>query len=538
MAIGEKSTSRRKFLAGTGGLVATGALAARQPAVASSLRQDAVPIRGGLLTILVTNDFVSMDPIHASGPTARPTYDWLLAWRPDANGDFSVQPMLATEWTTEGNTIVFSLREGVKFHDGSDLNADVVVWNLQRMVQNPESFAKNYLPAIDEENPAEALDPMTVQVNLTRPSAAILSSLSDAIEQTAIVSKKAADDNGEEWLKNNPVGTGPYKFVNWTSGDRLEVSRNESYWRMGEDGEPLPYIDDIVYRVVIEVSTQFAEMRAGTADLMANVRGRDVPAAMNIPHAVYAEAPFLGLKRQYFFNALRPPFQDNLALRQAFHHAIDREALAQTLGGVLGMPLPYEFVPGTVGYDESVPFYEFDLEKARQLIEEAGIETPLDVRLTVHSREVDQQQAQIIQSMVSEIGLNVNLDVVERVAWGEKVRIQNDFEVATRQSGVAVDPTNDLLVTWAPGGNSAYSRAEVPNLIETIEAADSTYDPQERHALFVEAQQLMYESAWFGYMWFETGNHLRHARVQNFPIRDDVSVVWGSLRVEEWWLEE
>lgn len=519
-------------------MVAASALAHPGSSSASSLQQDATPQRGGELTVLVTNDFVSMDPIHASGPTARATYDWLLAWRPDANGEFAVQPMLATEWELEENAIVFTLREGVKFHDGSDLTADVVVWNIQRMIQNPESFARNYLPAIDEENPAEAVDPMTVKVNLTRPSAAVLSSLSDAIEQTAIVSKQAADDNGEEWLKSNPVGTGPFKFVNWTSGNQLEVTRNENYWRMGDDGEPLPYVDAITYRVVIEVSTQFAEMRSGTADLMTNVRGRDVPAARNIEHAVYAEAPYLGLKRQYFFNALKRPFQDNLPLRQAFHHAIDRESLANALGGELGRPLPYEFVPGTIGYDESVPYYEFDLNKARQLMEEAGVETPLDVRLTVHNREVDQQQAQIIQAMVSEIGINITLDVVERVAWGEKVRIENDFEVATRQSPVQVDPTNDLLITWAPGGHSAYSRAEVPGLIETIEAADATYDPVERHQLFMEAQQLMYESAWFGYMWFETGNFLRHQRVQNFPIFNDTAVVWGSLREAEWWIDE
>lgn len=537
MATGKK-TSRRRFVAGVGGMATASLLASNQPTRAAYGLQDSTPKRGGQLTILVTNDFVSMDPIHASGPTARATYDWLLAWRPNPQGEFGVQPMLATEWETSGNTLVFKLREGVKFHDGSSLNADVVVWNLQRMVQNPESFAKNYLPAIDEENPAEALDPMTVQVNLTRPSAAILSSLSDAVEQTSIVSKQAADNNGEDWLKNNPVGTGPFKFVEWASGDKLEVARNESYWQLGEDGEPLPYVDGITYRNIIEVSTQFAEMRAGTADLMNNVRGRDVPTAKEIPHATYIEAPYLGLKRQYFFNSLKGAFKDNLKLRQAFHHSIDREAMAKALGADLGSPLPYEVVPGTIAYDDSVPFYEFNLDKAKALMEEAGVETPVPVRLTVHSREVDQQQAQIIQAMVSEIGFDVTLDVVERVAWGEKVRIQNDFEMATRQTNVVVDPTNAFLVTWAEGGNSAYHRATVPNLLDTIRAADSTYEPEERHRLFVEAQKLMYESAWFGYMWFETGNFLRHQRIQNFPIIDDLPGVWGSLREEEWWIEE
>ena len=160
---------------------------------------------------------------------------------------------------------------------------------------------------------------------------------------------------------------------------------------MGADGRPMPYTDGITYRVIIEASTQFTEMRSGTADLMENVRGRDVPAAKQITHATYLESPFRGVKRQYFFNALRPPFQDNLKLRQAIHHAIDREAMAKALGAGLGIPLPYEFVPGAIGYDTSVPFYEFDLDKAQVLMRELGVSTPIDVRLTVHSREVDQQ---------------------------------------------------------------------------------------------------------------------------------------------------
>jgi peptide/nickel transport system substrate-binding protein len=490
------------------------------------------PKRGGALRIAQINDFVSMDPIHASGPTARTVYDSLLTWRPNAQGQYGVEPGLAQSWDVSGNKITFKLRPNVKFHDGSDLNADVVVWNLKRMVQNPKSFARPYLAAVDAENPAQATDPMTVQVNLKRPSAAVLSSLSDANGNTFIVSKKAADDKGEEWLKLNPVGTGPFKFVSFQSGDKLEVTKNENYWKQGTDGKPLPYVDKITYRVIIEAATQFNEMRAGTTDLLENVRGRDVPAAKQIAHATYIESPFRGVKRQYFMNAVKGPFTDNVKLRMAVHHAVDREAMAKALGAGLGVPLPYEFVPGAVGYDAKVPFYEFNLDKAKQLFAESGAKPGLEVRLTAHSREVDQQQAQLIQAMLDKIGIKVNLDIVERVAWGEKVRLKNDFEMATRQSGVAVDPTDDLLVTWAEGGNSAYHRAKVAGLLDTLGKADAEYDMAKRQQLFVDAQKLMHDSAWFGYMWFENGNFLVHKRIKNFP------APWGSLREAEWWIDE
>jgi peptide/nickel transport system substrate-binding protein len=564
--------SRRKFLFGLGGAGALGLLMACRPSpaapasggppatvapivpvqatpppvVASATAgptavpaaapaASSTPKRGGQATILQTNDFVSMDPIFASGPTASAVYDALLSWRQNADGSYAVQPMLARAWETSSDRIVFHLRDGVKFHDGSDLTADVVVWNLNRMVQNPKSFAKTYLGAVDEKTPAVALDPLTVQVNLTRPSAAVLSSLSDATFNgggtTAIVSKKAADDHGEDWLKLNPVGTGPFRFVSFASGDKLIVQRNENYWKTGVDGQAMPYLDGITYRVIIEATTQFNEMRAGTSDFAQNILGRDVPSAKQIAHTRYLESPFSGNKRQYFFNSLKPPFQDNLSLRQAVHHAIDRDAIAKAVGGGFGFALPYEFVPGAIGYDTSVPFYEYNLDKAKQLIQQSGVTTPLEVRMTVHSREQDVQQAQIIQQMVDKIGIKLNLDVVERVAWGEKVRIQNDFQMASRQSGVLVDPTDDLLVTWAEGGNSAYHRAHVEGLIDTLHQADAEYDPAKRQALFVQAQKLMYESAWFGYLWFEPGNFLVNSRIQGFP------ATWGSLRESEWWID-
>jgi peptide/nickel transport system substrate-binding protein len=271
-------------------------------------------------------------------------------------------------------------------------------------------------------------------------------------------------------------------------------------------------------------------MRAGTSDFAMNILGRDVPAAKQITHAVYKESPFSGNKRQYFFNSLKPPFQDNLNLRQAIHYAVDRDAIAKAVGGGFGFPLPYEFVPGEIGYDPTVPYYEFNLDKARQKLQDSGVSTPLDVRFTVHNREQDVQQAQMIQQMVDKIGVKLNLDVVERVAWGEKVRIQNDFQMASRQSGVPIDPTDDLLVTWAEGGESAYHRAHVPGLLDTLHQADAEYDQAKRQALFVAAQKLMYESGWFGYIWFEPGNFLVHKRIQGFP------ATWGSLREAEWWI--
>jgi ABC-type transport system substrate-binding protein len=518
------------------GAAATAPAAGAAPTATAVPASSAAPAaikRGGQLRIMQINDFVSMDPIYASGPTASACYESLLAWRPNAQGQYGLQPLLAESYDASGTALTFKLRPGVRFHDGSDLTAEVVAWNIARMVQDPKSFAANYLLAVDRQSPATVVDPLTVRVNLTRPSSAALTSLSDANTNTFIVSKKLADEKGAAALQATPVGTGPFKFVSFNSGDKLVVAKNENYWKKGADGQALPYADGITYRVIIEATTQFNEMRAGTSDLMANVRGRDVPSAKQIATARYLDSPYNGVKRQFFFNALKPPFKDNLPLRQAVHYAIDRDAIAKALGAGLGVVLPYELVPGQIGYSDKIPAYTYDPEKAVATLKAAGVTTPVPVRLTVHNREVDQQQAQLIQAMLDKVGIKVTLDVVERTAWGEKVRINNDFEMATRQTDVKIDPTDDLLITWAEEGNSAYSRAKVPGLIDTLKAADAEYDQAKRQALFEKAQTLMYESAWMGYMWFEQGNFLVHKRVQGFP-----DTIWGSFREQEWSISE
>ena len=533
------TTNRRRLVQGTGGLAAAGMLgspAFMHPVVA---QDGASPVRGGEAIVIWTSDFVSMDPIHSNGTTRAQIFDWLLAWRPNENGEFGPQPMLATAWEADDTGVTFTLREGVTFHDGSALTAEVVAWNIARMVQTETSFARNSLRAVDVDNPATVIDDLTVRVNLTRPSSAVLTSLSDIQLETPMVSMAAAEANGEEWLKANPVGTGPFKFESWTTGDSLRVVRNESYWQMGADGQPLPYLDAINYRIIISVATGFAELRAGTADWLRNIPGRDAPAAREIEHATLLDASLFGLKRRFFFNATIPPFQDNLALRQAFNYAIDRDAVALALGAGQGRAHPWEFSPGTIGFDESVPHFTYDPDRAVELLAESGVEMPLKTVMTVHSRDLDQQQAQIVQAMLGEIGVEVELDIVEDVAWGEQVRVNADFEFASQQGGTPSNPASTLQTLFEVDGEQGYARGEVPGLPELLQAADSTYDPAEQHDLYVEAQGLMHEAAWWCYMWFETGNVLLHNRVKGVQLLPNgESGIWGSLRESEWWIEE
>jgi peptide/nickel transport system substrate-binding protein len=203
---------------------------------------------------------------------------------------------------------------------------------------------------------------------------------------------------------------------------------------------------------------------------------------------------------------------DNLKLRQAVQYAIDREAIAKALGGGNGIVQYYDYTPGTVGYSDKLPHYSFDLDKAKQLFAESGAKAPLDIRLTVITREADQQQAQLIQAMLQKIGINVKIEGLERVAWGQQVRQNNDFEMATQLTGNPVDPDTISLV-WQPDGPAVYTRANEPAVLSCLTEGRGTTDPAARQPIYEKCQQLMYDVSWWGYMWLQPYNYLTNKKV-------------------------
>lgn len=490
------------------------------------------PKRGGTLRVVVQNDFVTMLPVITTGPTANQVFDWLVRWRRGANGRWGPQPGLAESWELGNDAAVFKLRRGVKFHDGSEVNAEAVRWNVETWIKHPKSLAKTDLPGVNPERPADVIDEYTVKINLKAPSGSLLSAVSDGTRTTAIVSKSAYEKLGDEGMKLQAVGSGPFVFQEWQSGSQLILSRNPNYWEKGADGQPLPYLEKIHYRFVPDDSVRLVELRSGSADFTELVRGRDVPSVKSDPSLVYVEDPGNGNRYRFFFNGQQGPLKENQKVRQAIQYAIDREAIAKALGGGVGLPQKYDLLPGTVGYDESVPYYSFDLDKAKALMQESGVSTPFPIRLTVISREADQQQAQMLEQMLDKIGVKVTIEALERVAWGTKVRQQNDFDMATQRTAGALDPDPLFTLSWAESGPAAYIRAVEPEIQRLIAEGRSSYEPEARHKTYVRAQQLMHEAAWWGYIWLQPWNYVYNARLKNVP-----AMYADYWREEQMWLD-
>ena len=348
--------------------------------------EDGVPKRGGAAVFLKLNTFNSMDPIIGDhGP--RLIFESLVRHWANEEGVFEIEPMLAESWefTDGGTKLLMNIRKGVKFHDGSDLNAEVVAWNIKRIVQNPVSIAKSQVGELDPENPATVIDEYTVQLNLTIPSTDILFGLANF--RCTMVSMRAAEDNGEEWLQLNPVGTGAFKFVKWEPGSKIELEKFSGYWKMGADGKALPYLDKLTYKVVLEVSTAVTEILAGTADTMVNLGldPNDYQTVSNADHVYIQEGATYGGYR-FFFNALGEPFGNNKDLRMAVQYGIDRDAMAMVMLGEFGAAHYWGSFPGMTGFSEDSSHYEYDLEKAKEYLAKSGVSSISMIRASIPRR--------------------------------------------------------------------------------------------------------------------------------------------------------
>jgi peptide/nickel transport system substrate-binding protein len=501
---------------------------------------DGEPRYGGSLSVLEPNDFVNMWPAFTTGPTIDHCYDSLLLYEHDGN-EWSFSPWLAESWDVTDETVTFHLREDVEFHDGTPFNAESAAWNIAQWRQHMMSRALPSVELLNEDTPVEAIDEYTIQLNLDAPDGPLLIQLSDIVRETVFGSPTAWEEMGlaaedaESVIAREAVGTGPFVFQEWVSGSHVDVIRNDNYWAEDEHGNQLPYVDDATYRWVQEDSVRLVEMRAGEGDIAMFVRGRDVPSVENDPDLNYVQEEFAGgTTHRYFFNGQQGPFVDNPDLRKAVAYSINRQAMADVIGGGIGIPATLDVAPGNIGFDDSVPYYWFDLEKAWEHREASGVPSGFSFRFVVHDREVDRQQAEMVQQFVREIDLDVEIEVVERTAWVHQVREDNNFEFASQRTGLPADNAANWTLTWAPTGPAAYSRADEPEIWDKILESRAIMDLEERHNAYVELQTMMYEACWWGNFWILPLNWMLNRRVHNFPL------VWNEVQhtAPRVWLDE
>ena len=495
---------RREFIV-KGGLLglAAGAiqslLAAGGPAMAATAGQVK---RGGTLTHAINWTVPSMDPHistlpqHALNENA---YEGLVRLRADPKTwEQKVVGVLAESWKSpDAKTIVFKLRQGVQFHDGSNFDAQVAAWNFLRARDHPKSMIKATLKVIDT---IKAVDKQTLEIKTKDDNAALLRVLAHVNGGLVrMVSKAAFDKNGEEWLQRNAVGTGPFKFKQWITDDRVILERNVDYWEAGADGKPLPYLDGLVMRYIPDPTVSVIDMRAGAVHLVEGMALKDITTLKTDPSLAYVELPWAG--QIYFmmgFNTGASPFND-VKVRRAALYGIDRVGMHKTLGFGVGAPQYYgNWLPGFLGYDESVPKYEYDPDKVKQLLKEAGYPDGISIELKVIAREPENTIGEFVQQMWTNVGIKTKLVSQERLSWIDAVRAKNFQTCFWRGSSIAgVDP--DLLRTVVKcGGPDNWSQFCDPEIDRLMDQGAATPDAKKRQEIYRNVLSLIQERAYVG----------------------------------------
>jgi peptide/nickel transport system substrate-binding protein len=458
-------------------------------------------------------------------------YDALTAveWN-EAKQVWDIVPELATSWEIpKPDTIIFKLQKGVKFHDGTDFNAEIAKWNLDRMRQEPKSWAKDYVQLISS---VDVLDPDTIKLNLRSNSVAPqLAGVSAAADPVAFVSKAAVDRLGEEFQRTGAVGTGPMQFVEWRPSDYLKLKKFPNHWRKGVDGQPLPYLDAATQRVIADSTVHLLEMRSGTLDINDEVDPKDMASVRSNPDLKLQASPSAGsIKFTYGVNPNKGKFYQNLKLRQALEYSLDRESLAKVVGFGETTPHQYPFwIQGYPGWDTKNPSYDYNPDKAKQLLTEAGFPNGLEFSLTFPSRTEEQRISQVAQAMWAKVGLKVVLDGFERLAWQNKLKT-GDFDATFWSGTLGPDPDQNTrnLVTGMAGNWIGYS---TPQMDKCMDEGRTTPDPKARHEVYVKCQKIIYEEAIWGSGYLKTTTCAARSKVQGLKWQwrvQDFREVWFS----------
>ncbi len=427
------------------------------PTAASAAAPTAAPTkpaakikRGGTMVVGRNKNIESFDNVLQlafDAPGATLVYEHLVNYKlvDEKIGKFELQPELAESWDqSDPKKIVFKLRKGVKFSDGSEFNAEVAKWNLDRMRTEPKSVVKDKVDAIES---VDAVDPFTLRINLSRVSATALMKLSNAMSSTAgyantMASKMAFEKLGPEGVRTNPVGTGPMVVSQYLSGDKYSLKKRDGYWQMGADGQPLPYLDGYTERYITDEAVSYVEMRTGNVHMSSLINLKDIPAIKNSPDLIYYPQPFIG-NEQFVYglsDGQGSRFKDNLKLRQAMHYGIDRQSMSQTMGFGLAPASEYFlWLPTEMGYDPSVIKYSFDANKSKQLLKDAGYPDGIDITFTVIARDPDKKIAEIAQSMWNAVGIRTKIDAMERAA-ALNVYKSGSFDVGSQSIVHLADP--------------------------------------------------------------------------------------------------
>jgi peptide/nickel transport system substrate-binding protein len=468
---------------------------------------NAAANRGGTLTFARNADSLFLDPVlnqrNVDIWILTNLYDTLL--QPSQDGK-SVELGLASEYKTadDGLSLTLKLRPGLKFADGSPLTAEDVKWSLDR-ARNPKNGTWNFTLESVDSIAMEGTD--TVTLRLKHPDPVIVAAL--AIFNSAIMPKKlfeaapgATDEEKAKAFAEHPIGSGPFVLERWERGTEMVLKRNPHYWQAGDDGKPLPYLDEVKFEIIPDDATRILKLQAGEID-----------AAEFIPYARVAELKddpalnmelFPSTKVTYLTLNIRPklkngsdnPLSDE-RVRQALNYAVDKAAFIKLVTFEVGRPMRSYMSSSTPLFDGSAPAYEFNLDKAKALLKEAGKDGGFAVTAMALAGSADDSATlSTIQQMWSALGVTLTIEQADNATMVSRYN-DADFQIQTGYwTDDIIDPSEiTSYFAYYPTTESQHSGFNDPTIQEVFLQSQKEADKAKRAQMYKQIQEVYMKAA-------------------------------------------
>lgn len=480
-----------------------------QSEAATAATSAGVPVKGGVLNIaiapeptLLTSAFITTMNI---GMVSSKILEGLVSY----DLDLKPIPALATSWeqSTDGKTLSFKLRPGVKWHDGAEFTSADVEYTLQEVWRKLHPFGRAAFANVEK---VETPDKHTIVLRLSSPAPYILNYINTYGAQILPKHLYAGKDVLTNPLNNAPIGTGPFVFKEWVKGSHVRLDRNPNYWGKGPGGEAQPYLDGVVFKFIPDAAARTVALEAGEIDTalastipLTNLnRFQDKKKyTIDTDDGRYLSTIFLAQ-----FNVRKPQLADK-RVRQAFAYAIDRQALLKIVFLGYGKPATGPVPSSVVNYySGDVKKYSLDLKQAAALLDAAGLKRGPDGKRLKVTLDYDggggptaARPAEFIKQSLAKIDVDVELRAGDTATYLRRIFTDQDYDLMISSLHRLPDPTLGVqrlywtknIIKGAPWTNgSGYSN---PVLDKVMEDAAAEPDPTKRKALIKQWQQIVQE---------------------------------------------
>ena len=503
--------SRRSFLRRAAGFSAAALSASSLGAVLTACSSSSssagpsggaatgTPAAGGTLQAALTGEPDTIDPATSTIYTGAQVYDNIFNKLIDLDPSNNFYGQLATKWTASDDTTwVFDLVDTATFHNGEKFGPQDVVYTFERIL-DPKT-ASSYAPLYNAISKIEATGPTQVTFHLKTAFGPFLSNLANNGE---IVNQKAIESKDPS---RNAVGTGPFEFVEWVQGDHITLKKNDTYFLSGK-----PFLDGITFKFLNVDQSRVDALRSGDLNWSDAVPLQQLNTLKSDPSFNYVTSATAGIPDYIAMNTTQPPF-DNKLVRQAVYAALDRDAIRQVAYFGAGESGIEEVPTGSSWYD-GTPLVAPDAEKAKSLLQQAGVTTPVEVEyLGLPQYPELLKTGEVIQQQLEAVGIKMTIKPVEVGVWFDAFS-KGNYQITSAYQERTIDPDNFYALVVHSGGDINTTGYSNPQADQLIDQARTETDTQARFDLYKQLRQIVFDDSPIIFVHYETINYLMQKNV-------------------------